>query len=116
MSPVLVVLPLFLVRLNFCVLNSVLFTFLVAPSLLFTVLQSERDFGVIFYCSCSKADKHRCDSFSNADMQNMYSFARFAQNFFWVWSYMVALFNENSFSATIVSEFVQEKYSPFFAR
>jgi len=89
-SPVLVVLPLFLVRLSFCVLdllNSVFFTFLVAPAVLFTVLQSERDFGVIFYCSCSKADKHRCDSLSNADVQNIYSFARFAQNFFWVISH-----------------------------
>jgi len=29
---------------------------------------------------------------------------------------MVVLFNENSFSATTVREFVQKKYSPFFAR
>jgi len=29
---------------------------------------------------------------------------------------MIALFNESSFSATAVHEFVQEKYSPFFAR
>ncbi|GFG34549.1 hypothetical protein Cfor_11543 [Coptotermes formosanus] len=67
-------------------LNFVFFTFLDAPSSATHSSAKGEGFwcNILFYCGCLKADKHRHDSLPNANVQNMYSFARFAQNYFWV--------------------------------